>query len=147
MADSTGAGEAPGGAAKVFGDRLPLAERYAEHLVTTGVERGLIGPREAPRLWDRHILNCAVVGELMAEGATVVARSPQARELADLLTRRGITVSLDGERLTTQHTDTTTVSELAFEHRIPLTEITETSRSLEEILLDMTSASTRYAAA
>ncbi|MDN4172279.1 16S rRNA (guanine(527)-N(7))-methyltransferase RsmG [Nocardioides sp. SOB77] len=44
-------------------DRLPLAERYAELLATEGVVRGLIGPREAPRLWDRHVLNCAVLGE------------------------------------------------------------------------------------
>jgi 16S rRNA (guanine527-N7)-methyltransferase len=52
-------------------DRLPLAERYADLLATAGVERGLIGPREAPRLWDRHLLNCAVLGELIDEGATV----------------------------------------------------------------------------
>lgn len=52
-------------------DRLPLAERYAELLATTGVERGLIGPREAPRLWDRHLLNCAVLGEVIPDGASV----------------------------------------------------------------------------
>ena len=39
-------------------DRWPLAERYAELLSTEGVLRGLIGPREAPRLWDRHLVNC-----------------------------------------------------------------------------------------
>lgn len=59
-------------AARLFGDRLPLARRYAEHLVTTGVERGLIGPREAPRVWDRHVLNCAVVAELVPTDARVV---------------------------------------------------------------------------
>ncbi|MET8877027.1 16S rRNA (guanine(527)-N(7))-methyltransferase RsmG [Nocardia sp. NPDC004604] len=64
--------EPPAAAAVVFGDRLDLARRYCAALASTGVERGLIGPREVPRLWDRHILNCAVVGELMAEGATVV---------------------------------------------------------------------------
>lgn len=37
--------------------------RYAEILVGPGIERGLLGPREAPRIWDRHILNCAVVAE------------------------------------------------------------------------------------
>ncbi len=37
--------------------------RYAEILGTTAVERGLIGPREVERLWDRHVLNCAVVAE------------------------------------------------------------------------------------
>jgi 16S rRNA (guanine527-N7)-methyltransferase len=62
----------PASAAMVFGDRLDLARRYCAALATTGVERGLIGPREVPRLWDRHILNCAVLGELIAEGATVV---------------------------------------------------------------------------
>ena len=52
-------------------DRLPLAERYAELLATEGVVRGLIGPREAPRLWERHLLNCAVLAELVPESASV----------------------------------------------------------------------------
>ncbi|WP_439117400.1 16S rRNA (guanine(527)-N(7))-methyltransferase RsmG [Nocardioides abyssi] len=51
--------------------RLPLAERYAALLATDGVLRGLIGPREAPRLWTRHVLNCAVLGEWVPEGAAV----------------------------------------------------------------------------
>lgn len=51
-------------AAAFFGERLPLAERYAERLATDGVERGLIGPREADRLWDRHILNSAAIATL-----------------------------------------------------------------------------------
>ena len=56
----------------IFGDRLGLAVEYAGLLETEGVVRGLIGPREAPRLWDRHLLNCAVVGELISPGATVI---------------------------------------------------------------------------
>ena len=56
----------------VFGDRLPLAERYAEHLATTGVEWGLVGPREASRVWERHILNCAVVADLIPPAARVL---------------------------------------------------------------------------
>ena len=44
-------------------DRLPLVERYVEWLAGAGIERGLIGPREVPRLWERHVLNSAVVGE------------------------------------------------------------------------------------
>src|SRR3954452_15689975 len=56
----------------LFGDRSPLARRFAEHLVTSGVERGLIGPREAPRVWDRHVLNCAVVAEIVPTGARLV---------------------------------------------------------------------------
>lgn len=55
----------------VFGERLPLAERYVQHLATTGIERGLIGPREVPRLWTRHVLNCAVVQEYIAPNASV----------------------------------------------------------------------------
>jgi 16S rRNA (guanine527-N7)-methyltransferase len=59
-------------ASRVFGDRLDLAERYAAILAGAGVQRGLLGPREAPRLWERHLLNCAVVGELLEPGARVL---------------------------------------------------------------------------
>lgn len=52
-------------------DRLPLAVRYTELLATEGVVRGLIGPREAPRLWDRHVLNSAVLEEAIATDASV----------------------------------------------------------------------------
>ena len=56
----------------VFGDRVQFARQYREILADAGVERGLIGPREVDRLWVRHILNCAVMGEAIVEGATVV---------------------------------------------------------------------------
>ncbi len=46
--------------------------RYAGLLATAGVERGLIGPREVPRLWDRHVLNCAVAVPLVPESADVI---------------------------------------------------------------------------
>lgn len=59
-------------AADIFGDGLDLATRYAEVLATDGVVRGVIGPREAGRIWDRHLLNCAVVGELIPSGETVL---------------------------------------------------------------------------
>jgi len=62
----------PVAAATVFGDRLELAERYTRHLATTAVEWGLIGPRELPRLWTRHVLNCAVLGELVPPDVDVV---------------------------------------------------------------------------
>ena len=52
-------------------DRLDLAVRFTELLATEGVVRGLIGPREAPRLWDRHILNSAVLAAAIPEGAGV----------------------------------------------------------------------------
>lgn len=55
--------------------RSHVLTQYAELLAGPGVERGLIGPREVPRLWDRHLLNCAVVAdpatELVPAGAVV----------------------------------------------------------------------------
>ncbi|MCG7320787.1 16S rRNA (guanine(527)-N(7))-methyltransferase RsmG [Arsenicicoccus bolidensis] len=62
----------PAAAEVVFGDRLPLAQVFVEALATTGVAHGLIGPREIPRLWERHVLNCAVVAELVPRGAAIV---------------------------------------------------------------------------
>ena len=53
------------------GDRMALAEDYAELLATDGVERGLIGPRETPRLWERHLWNCAVVADVIPRAARV----------------------------------------------------------------------------
>ncbi|WP_328596504.1 16S rRNA (guanine(527)-N(7))-methyltransferase RsmG [Aeromicrobium yanjiei] len=55
----------------MFASRLDLAERYAHTLATDGVVRGLIGPREVPRIWDRHIMNSAVVAPRLPQGATV----------------------------------------------------------------------------
>ncbi|GAB3075526.1 16S rRNA (guanine(527)-N(7))-methyltransferase RsmG [Phycicoccus sp. Root101] len=63
---------APAAAAVVFGDRLAVAEAFAAILADTGVSHGLIGPREVPILWERHILNCAVVHEAFPEGAAIV---------------------------------------------------------------------------
>jgi 16S rRNA (guanine527-N7)-methyltransferase len=62
---------APPAAAEVFGDGLPRAERYAAILAGAGIERGLIGPGEVGRLWERHILNSAAVGELIGAGERV----------------------------------------------------------------------------
>jgi 16S rRNA (guanine527-N7)-methyltransferase len=62
----------PEAARTVFGARLEQATRYAELLATSGVARGLIGPREVPRLWERHLLNSAAVAEAVPEGARVV---------------------------------------------------------------------------
>lgn len=70
--EPAGAGAVPDAAAAVFGERLGSAQRYAEILSTTGVERGLLGPREVGRIWDRHILNSAALAELLAAGERVV---------------------------------------------------------------------------
>lgn len=56
----------------VFGDRLPLAVRFADLLAGPGHEQGVIGPRELPRLWNRHVLNGAAVADVVPERASVV---------------------------------------------------------------------------
>lgn len=62
----------PPAAAGLFGERLPAMVRYAELLAGPGVERGLIGPREVERLWERHLLNCGAVAELIPSASKVV---------------------------------------------------------------------------
>jgi 16S rRNA (guanine527-N7)-methyltransferase len=62
----------PAAAEALFGARLTLAERYRDRLAGDGVVRGLIGPREAGRLWDRHLLNSAILTDLVPSGARVV---------------------------------------------------------------------------
>lgn len=61
----------PAVAAVIFGDRLDLARRYAALLIRDSDTLGLLGPREMPKLWSRHILNSAVVSELVPDGVTV----------------------------------------------------------------------------
>ncbi|MGH3949309.1 MAG: 16S rRNA (guanine(527)-N(7))-methyltransferase RsmG [Pseudonocardiaceae bacterium] len=62
----------PDAARRVFGDTLAAATAFVELLRVHGAERGLIGPRELDRLWDRHVLNSAVLAELVPVGARVV---------------------------------------------------------------------------
>jgi 16S rRNA (guanine527-N7)-methyltransferase len=62
----------PAAMAAWFGPRSDLAQAFAEHLGTSAVERGLLGPREVPRLWSRHILNCVAVAPLLPPAADVV---------------------------------------------------------------------------
>jgi 16S rRNA (guanine527-N7)-methyltransferase len=63
--------EEPAVAAELFGARLGVARDYVEELASRGEELGLIGPLELPRLWTRHILNCALVAPLLRTGARV----------------------------------------------------------------------------
>ena len=62
---------APAGAADRFGDRWGQAQRYADWLTGPGIERGLLGPREAERIWSRHLLNSAALAGLLPPGAAV----------------------------------------------------------------------------
>ena len=64
--------ETPEAAVAVFGEATGAAARYVAMLAGDGVVRGLIGPREVPRLWDRHVLNSAALAEAVPQGARVV---------------------------------------------------------------------------
>jgi 16S rRNA (guanine527-N7)-methyltransferase len=75
-----GVPSAPAAARDIFGDSLPAAQRYARLLAGPGVERGLIGPHEVPRLWERHLLNSAVIAKLV----------PRPCELVDLGSGAGL---------------------------------------------------------
>jgi len=71
-------------AERLFGERLELAERFVALLTEQGPERGLIGPREVERLWERHLLNCA----LMVDG--IDALDHPATTLADVGSGAGL---------------------------------------------------------
>lgn len=58
----------PAVASSLFGDRIDLARSFTQNLADQGEERGLIGPLELPRLWSRHVLNCAIVAPLIKAG-------------------------------------------------------------------------------
>jgi 16S rRNA (guanine527-N7)-methyltransferase len=58
----------PAAASAIFGERMELARQYTEDLAARGEELGLIGPLEIPRLWSRHIVNCALAAPLLRPG-------------------------------------------------------------------------------
>ena len=62
----------PAIAVDVFGPRIGVAEKYARLLAGTGIDHGLLGPRERPRVWERHILNCAVIAPGFTSEADVL---------------------------------------------------------------------------
>ncbi|CAM4002056.1 16S rRNA (guanine(527)-N(7))-methyltransferase RsmG [Helcobacillus massiliensis] len=81
-------------AEELFGRNLPLAERYARLLQTKGAEQGLIGPREVDRIWERHVLNCALMvraletpqgadGAAASDGSAASSGSGTSAESAD----------------------------------------------------------------
>lgn len=63
--------EVPAVATRVFGGNVGRAVRYAQLLTGTGVARGVLGRGEIERIWDRHLLNCAVIESVIPPGATV----------------------------------------------------------------------------
>ena len=56
---------------KYFPGQEEAIRAYAEFLNTAGIERGLIGPREGERIWERHIFNCLPVTQLLPQGASL----------------------------------------------------------------------------
>jgi len=56
---------------RYFPERTDEIQAFAHFLATAGIERGLIGPREGERIWDRHIFNCLPVTQLLPEGTTL----------------------------------------------------------------------------
>ena len=61
----------PASAARIFGAGIETARKYTAALVRDGETLGLLGPREYPKIWTRHVLNSAVVAELVSPGQTV----------------------------------------------------------------------------
>jgi ABC-2 type transport system ATP-binding protein len=95
-----------------------------------------------------RLLIAEPVATTMARGDTNVhVRTPDTAELAALLTRADITVHTAGHTLSAQGTTTDVVSQIAFDHQLRIVEISETSRSLEEILLDITGATAAFVSA
>ncbi|MGB8857846.1 MAG: ATP-binding cassette domain-containing protein [Ilumatobacteraceae bacterium] len=124
---------ARGGTVFVSSHLIGELEMFADDLVVVG---------------GGKLLAAEPVAATLARGeTTVVVRTPAAAEFARLLDRHGMNITIDGERLTATGTTLSAVSQLAFDHHIQVIEITEASRSLEEILLDMTGASAEFAAA
>ena len=64
--------DAPSAAHDIFGDRFDIVAAYVDQLAGPATERGLLGPREGPRLWERHILNSVGLAELLHPGQAVL---------------------------------------------------------------------------
>jgi 16S rRNA (guanine527-N7)-methyltransferase len=63
--------ETPSIVGELYPQSVDRLTAYADLLATEGTLRGLIGPREVPRLWERHLLNCAVLERLIPQESTV----------------------------------------------------------------------------
>jgi ABC-2 type transport system ATP-binding protein len=95
-----------------------------------------------------RLLAAAPVEAIIAGSeTTVVVETPQPAELARLLAAHDLTAEVTGDRLRIGGTTRAAVSQIAFEHRIRIVEITETSKSLEDILLGLTTATAEFASA
>ena len=131
LRNSLSAFAARGGTVFVSSHLIGELEMFADDLIVVG---------------GGKLLAAESVSSTLARGrSTVVVRTPQAAELAGLLHRGDIEFDISHDRLSIHGATTATVSQLAFDHQIRVVEITETSQSLEEILLEMTSSVTEFA--
>jgi ABC-2 type transport system ATP-binding protein len=122
-----------GGAVFVSSHLIAELAMFADDLVVVGAGR---------------LLASESVESIIARGeTTVVVESPQAAQLASLLAAKHFAIEASGSRLLVHGTTKSVVAQIAFNERIQVVEITETAKSLEEILLDMTGASAEFAAA
>jgi ABC-2 type transport system ATP-binding protein len=122
-----------GGTVFVSSHLISELEMFADDLVVVG---------------GGKLLTAEPVAATLARGdTTVVVRTARAAELARLLEHDQVSVEIDGDWLTVRNTTIAFVSQVAFDNRIRVVEITENSRSLEEILLDITGASAQFASA
>ena len=122
-----------GGTVFVSSHLIAELAMFADDLVVVGAGR---------------LLAAEPVTTTLARGeSTVNVRTLATAELGRLLVRHGIDTDITGSRLSVRGTTTAAVSQIAFDNRIQILEITETRRSLEEILLDITGASAEFAAA
>jgi len=122
-----------GGAVFVSSHLIAELAMFADDLIVVGAGR---------------LLAAEPIATTLARGeATIIVRTPQTAELGRLLERHGIHADITDGQLSVRGTTTAAVSQIAFDNRIQVIEITETRRSLEEILLDMTGASAEFAAA
>ena len=106
---------------------------FADDLVVVGAGK-LLAAETVEAITARH-------------AATVVAETPRPADLVRVLAARDVTVEATGDRLVIRGTTKAAVSQLAFENGIRLVELSETARSLEDSLLDMTGASAEFTAA
>ena len=133
LRNSLGAFAAQGGTVFVSSHLIGELEMFADDLIVVG---------------GGKLVAAESVATTLARGqSTVVVQTPQAAELAGLLHRGDVEVGVSDDRLSIRGATTATVSQIAFDHRIHVVEISETSRSLEEILLDMTGSIAEFASA
>jgi 16S rRNA (guanine527-N7)-methyltransferase len=71
MSDEPDIEQEPAAAAAIFGSGIDLARAYTQRLATDSETFGLLGPRELPRIWSRHVINSALLSELVPDESLV----------------------------------------------------------------------------